>query len=461
MDPQQEVPKRSGLWFGESLKEHQDVRLLDKTALVVCPTLALFAFMLFWPIISQINFEEVFFTPLVPFLMAALSLLGILKNEAMRILFIVSLMISTVGVYLLVRDLTKRHLTAILAALIYMLPPVPVFVLTYARQGLYQVELEAARNFLTIVYGDGGQFLGLALIPFAMIFLLRYLKSAAKIDLLLTVLLCSLIFLASRSQAFNLLLILAIVSLTEFFLGMARVKIRRFLLVVVLSLGLVAFWYTPGFLIESLLLYKNQLALNIRFLFPLFFILGLIVMFFAFVFFAKRARRQPIFVALLLAVVYLAIILEWFLERQALVPHTHRLFANLNMFLAIVLALAAAGIFDKLRLLEKLGVARWSAFAKSLGAIVFAIVSFVILVFLALTFSPYVVLLLAGSGGVWTKISLQVLADRQDAQALAGENFKLIRLETNAWQMSLGVILSLVFLSYLLLLLIRDREVEE
>ena len=258
---------------------------------MVCLTLASFSFIIFWPIVSQFKFEEVFFTPLAPVLISALSFLQIGPNEAVRILFISSFAISTVGVYLLVRELTKRHVPSILAALVYLLPPFPVFVLTSFRHGLFESELVSARNFFTVVYGDGAHFLGLALLPFAILFLLRYLKTGNRGAFFSSVVLSSLIFLSNRSATLSLVLVLSSVAVTELFLGLARVKIKRFLLVVFLSLGLVSFWYTPTFLIASLLLYKDQLAENVKFFFPLPFIVSLLAMFFSFVFFARHEKR--------------------------------------------------------------------------------------------------------------------------------------------------------------------------
>ena len=453
-----DIPQRSELWFGGTLGSEFSGRLLDRTAIVVSLALALFSFIIFWPIISKFTFEEVFFTPLAPFLIGVLGYLGVSANEAVRILFIGSFSISTVGVYLLVRQLTRRHVTAIFAAIVYLMPPVPVFVLTYLRQGLYQAELSSAKNFITIIYGDGAHFLGLALIPFAIIFLLRYLKGASRGAALVCVLLCALIFLSDRSATLTLLLILASVAVTELFLGLARVKIRRFLLVVLLSLGLVSFWYTPTFLITSLLLWQNQLAENLRFFFPLSFIISVLAMLFSFVFFAKHERRQPIFVFSLLAIVFLTIMLEWVLTGHSLVPHPHRLFANLNMFFAIVISLILGAGFDKFDISEQVNVQKWSQAGKSLAAVIFALISFLVLAGGAFIFSPMVVKVLAGPSGIWARVSSQVVAERQHALALAGENFKLIRLESGNIQMIIGALLTVVSILILVYMMTKGEE---
>src|SRR3990167_10782501 len=253
MDPQK-IPKRPIFWFKRKPETTAyPTVLFDRINLIYIGVFALLSFIIFWPIISKISFEEVFFTPLVPFLISTLKILGFNANSSLRFLFIGSFMISTVGIYLFVYDLTKRRITAILASVLYLIPPMPIFILSFFFSKRYQSELISAKSFFTIIYGYGAHFLSFALIDFAALFFLRYIKSAKSSNLILTVLACALILLASRSQALSLFLVLTVVALTDLFLGSARVKIRRFLLVLLISLGLVSFWYTPSFWQETLI----------------------------------------------------------------------------------------------------------------------------------------------------------------------------------------------------------------
>src|SRR3990167_10249120 len=92
------------------------------------------------------------------------SIFGFNADSSLRFLFIGSLMISTVGIYLFVYDLTKRRVTAILASVLYLIPPMPIFILSLFFSGRYQSQLISAKSFFTIIYGDGAPFLALALI---------------------------------------------------------------------------------------------------------------------------------------------------------------------------------------------------------------------------------------------------------------------------------------------------------
>jgi len=279
MDPQN-IPKRPLFWFNRrSATNGYPVILFDRINLIYIGVFVLLSFVIFWPIIAKITFEEVFFTPLVPFLISVLSIFGFNADSSLRFLFIGSLMISTVGIYLFVYDLTKRRVTAILASVLYLIPPMPIFILSLFFSGRYQSQLISAKSFFTIIYGDGAHFLALALIAFAALFFLRYIKSDKTSDLVITVLACAFILLASRSQALSLFLVLTVVALTDLFLGNARIKFKRFLLVLLISLGLVSFWYTPSFWQETLIGFFNQLKVNLKFLFPLPVTIGFLTLF--------------------------------------------------------------------------------------------------------------------------------------------------------------------------------------
>src|SRR3989338_6806842 len=450
------VPTRSGLWFENKDRFFSSGRILDLITVVLTITLAAFAFIVFWPIISKIDFEEAFFTPLVPFLVAILERFGVTANDAIRVLFITSLMVSTAGVYLLVWDLTKIQITPILAAVAYLIPPVPIFVLTFLRRGLLEVELASAKSFFTIVYGDGAHFLGLALIPFAAIFFLRYLKRAQKIDLALTVFVCALILLANRSWSINLVLILAVLALSELFLGLARLKFARFMRVLIFTIGTVSFWYTLSFFFETLDIFNKEVIGNLKFLFPLPFIVSLLTLLFSFVFYGRREERQPIFAAFLLFSVFLIITVNWLFTGYSFLPHPQRLFPSLMMFGSVVLALSISAVVDKLHLAAKLSIEKWSVPARTLAAMVFGFCSFLILALVAFSFSPLAILLVSGPRGIWFKIREGVLADRRQVLEVAGGNFKLVKTEVADWQLLVGTGATLVFLAILTFWLVKE-----
>src|SRR3989338_10039906 len=460
MDPQK-IPKRPLFWFNRGPETNgYPVILFDRINIIYIGVFAMLSFVIFWPIIAKISFEEVFFTPLLPFLISLFQIFGFNADSSLRFLFIGSLMISTVGIYLFVYDLSKRRVTAILASVLYLIPPMPIFILSFFFAEPYQSQLISARSFFTIIYGDGTHFLALALIAFAALFFLRYIKSAKSSNLILTVLACALILLASRSQALSLFLVLTVVALTDLFLGSARVKIRRFLLVLLISLGLVSFWYTPSFWQETLISFFSQLKVNLKFLFPLPATLGFLTLFVSFVFFGRKENRQPIFFSFLLFIIFLILVGEWLWYQRSLLPHPQRLVPNLNIFAAIVSSLTLTAIIDRLRLVKTLAVETWSAAGKALGTLVFGMVNFLLLAAGAFVLFPWVTLLISGPNGIWIKIKTGVLADRQETLAFAGKNFGLVRQHTDGWQLWLGMALSLFFMAILIYMILKNEGEE-
>jgi len=130
------------------------------------------------------------------------------------------------------------------------------------------------------------------------------------------------------------------------------------------------------------------------------------------------------------------------------------------MFAAIVSALTLTAIIDRLRLVKTLAVETWSAAGKALGALIFGVVSFLLLAILAFVVSPWVTLLISGPNGLWTKIKMGVLADRQETLAFAGKNFGLVRQHTDGWQLWLGVALSLFFMAILIYMILKNEGEE-
>ena len=463
MDPssEQDVPKRSSLWFSGISHVEFSSGAFDKTTGIFCICLSLFSFIVFWPIISQISFEEAFFTPLIPMLIGLFGLFGVSALEALKVLFILSLMVSVIGVYLLTRELTRRQLTSILAAVLYLIPPIPIFVLSFFRQGFLENELGSAKSFFTIVYGDGAHFLALAILPFATIFVLRYLKNGLRFDLVFSAILCALILLANRSQSLALFLIMIVLFITQSFFGNVRTRIQRFFSVVMLSVGLVSFWYTPNFWYLGLRYVTGEFAGNIHFLFPLPFIVFLLILLFSFVFFARREDRMAIFVAFLTFTVFLAIIGIWFVSGHAFIPHPHRLLPNLNIFGSIVFALFLAMIIDRVRIFSMFSQKMRSLPVRIIASVSFGVFSFVLLTFVAYVLSPLAILVVAGSGGLWTRIRDSVLLDRQATLNLAGGNFQLIANRSNSGQEWLGVAISLIFLTILLFVIFKGAVDEQ
>jgi len=190
MDPTENIPERSKLWLDQ--KNHVVIsgKFFDPVTKIFCVFIMIFTFIIFWPIISNFYFEAVFYTPFIPLLINAFGILNVSKQITVSLIYLASFIASVGGVYLLVRYLTRRQSTAIFAGLIYIIWPIPIFILLFLTGRVFESGLVSPASFLSIIYGEVDYFFALALLPYAGLFYLNYLKYARKIDLLSTVILC-------------------------------------------------------------------------------------------------------------------------------------------------------------------------------------------------------------------------------------------------------------------------------
>lgn len=462
MDPSKVVPERTALWLSKEIKtQNFRGRLFDKITVFIAICLALSTFVIFWPVVLTIDFEEAFFTPFIPFLLAIFESVGVGGGLTLKILFILSLATAVVGIYLLVKDMTKRQVPSIFAAVIYLVPPMPIFVLTFLVEGFLLAELSSAKSFFTIIYGDGAHFLALALLPFALLFYLRFLKYSQKRDFLLVVFLTVVIFLTNRSQALYVLVILAIATLTDMFIGDYQTKFKKMLMVFIFVVGLVSFWYTPSFWLGGIRLAIGDIFQNIKYLFPLPTILALLSLFFSFVFFAKRGDRQPIFISFLAFFVFLSISIDWVLSGRHFLPHPHRLLPVIFMFASISISLTLTSAFDKMELEKRLKLGNLPGWGRAAGAIVFTAVSLSVFTLFAYLVSPLVIRVVAGPEGIWTKLRTNVIADRLSTLTIAGGKFSLVSPYFSRWEVAIGFVITGIFIFILLLIFFKKWGREE
>jgi len=119
------IPKRSSLWFDNKKDTFREKVLFDFESIVFSCALILFVILIFGPIIFQITFNEVFATPLVPALLTIFSIINIQTIESLRFIYLAAFIIISLGIYLLVRDYLQRQIPAILATIIFLIPPPP------------------------------------------------------------------------------------------------------------------------------------------------------------------------------------------------------------------------------------------------------------------------------------------------------------------------------------------------
>lgn len=403
MEFQSAQPPQSRFWFSKQPRNHDTRRSLNKTTLLSSLAIGLLA-STFWVVIQRINFASNTFPSWV-------IQAGIGTNFSFQLLYLASFITSTVGIYLLCQYLTRRQVTSLISAVIYLVPLSAIYISFLMNNS--SVHIENVKSFMTIIYGDGSRIMAMALVPCAVLFYLKYLKWGNGIDLLVSILTCSFVFLTFGPLSPNLIIVLTVCTLTELFLGNWKRKLRRSLEVILLSFGLISFWYTPMYWFTDLNTIFAQIVRNVNLL-PLTLILAAIAFIFSYVVFSRNESRQPIFISFLTFIIFFSTIADWFTNGNSFLSYPHRIVPSLVMFGTLVFAQLATMLLDRLSL-EKRLVA--TGFQMSHGAghiggiIVFGIFSFITFSIVAYAISPLALWAVSGPAGIWLKINSHIIGD--------------------------------------------------
>lgn len=458
MEPHLTIPKRSTFFFKRSTTAGSTGKLFDQPTIIISFLLAVISLTLFWPVVSHLSLQNSYLTPPAAFVATLLGIFGF--GEASRGFMIIFFVISDVGIYLLVRDFAKRQMPAILSAVIYFIPPIPVFVLPYFRGQSYQQGVGSTETFFNIIYGDANRLLAVALMPYLLIFFLRYLKRARRIDLIAAVSFSSLIFWSDYGQLLSLVLILATVSVTDFFLGQARIKFRRLITVLFFSILLTAFLYKPLLWFEHLMATGKFMVNNLKFLFPLPATLGILLFLFAFVFFAKKENRQQLFISFLTFAAFSFMVFYWLSFKRALVPYPDRLIPNLFIFTAIFISVSISVILRRVAFVEKFASSSWDPL-KVFGYLAFGAVSFFILSVGAYLFSPFAVEAFSGPDSLWSKVVVAASATQEPSVAgFINSNFGLQPMFSGGWLVAAFLFVIVLVASRVLRNFLRTEKVD-
>lgn len=281
------------------------------------------------------SFTYVFSAPVVPVLAQIPGLFGVEYDVAVRWLLLGFFLFGPITLYLFVRELTGRRLSAIVSAVLYSLPVL------------------RARFDALMVSGDGAHIAALTLVPLAGFYLMRFLKrgsfpsaNAASVAVLL-------VALTSPFGLFALLSFLMVVTFSEMLLGTGRIRFLRFFLVLLIAGGLSAFWYNPEFVRLSLVSAPGRAVVAaVKNLIPLSFFVLPVVGTFGFLIFDKRAHLQPLFVALGLTIVFGLISFAGGLAKFA-VSAQSRYHPEVSMALSILWGVVGVFVYDLVGRLPK------------------------------------------------------------------------------------------------------------
>ncbi len=292
---------------------------------------------------------RIFYTPLLPYTLALVHALSSLTIPATYRLVTASLyLLAPLTWYILVLYLTKRRLTATLAALAYSLLPSFVYLIPEVRDVARGFGYAPWRLLVIMLYGEGPHTCALAFTPLAALFFLRALRVPKFANYLGAAFFIGLVALINFIALFGLGVILMAILTSEMVTGQPFEKLKRAVTSGLLTYGLCAFWFNTSFIRASFSFGTgSQVVHNLVTIWPLLLLLlllsGLLLLFFS-----GKTKLQPLLLSLLWLAGLGIIVFAWYGFQLAIAPQPKRYVPELEMAFTLLLALAATWVYDSL-----------------------------------------------------------------------------------------------------------------
>lgn len=292
---------------------------------------------------------RIFYTPLLPYTLALINaLLAVSIPTAYRFVTAFSYVVTPLTWYAFVSYLTRRRLTAVLAALGYSILPSIAYLVEPVRADALTFGYAPWRLIALMRYGEGPHTFALAFAPLAALFFLRSLRRPRLINYLLGGLFAAAVALINFIALYALAVFLVAILISEMALGEAIAKLRSAVLFALLAFGLCAFWFNVSFIRASFSFGGGTAVLgNFATAAPvlLFLLLGCSV-FFALC--RGKPWAQPLYMSLLWFASLGAIILSWYGSQVAISPQPNRYIPEWDMAFTLLVAALITWVYDRL-----------------------------------------------------------------------------------------------------------------
>ncbi|MFC1790761.1 hypothetical protein ACFLZP_04745 [Patescibacteria group bacterium] len=305
------------------------------------------------PFVKKIDGVNDFSAPVIPGLARLLELIfGLDSPRAIVISLIFFLCLSSAFLYFFSMRLCQRRLSAFASALIYSLP------MEWMAKG---------RIKMAFLVGDGGHIASLSLIPLVAIFLLVFLRRGRFKNLVFASVIMALVALISPFGLLAGMMVLVVVVFSELLQGEGRLKSLRFIIFLIISAGLMAFWYNPGFFFLFIKASQGKAIIGTFWnLVPLSFVVLPVLGAFGFLLFEKKARLQPLFIALGLVILFSLVNFADYVGRF-FPGHPRRYIPELGFSVALLSGIIMTIFSDYLRFKGKFYKVKLSPLGRSLA----------------------------------------------------------------------------------------------
>jgi len=299
---------------------------------------------------------HIFYTPVLPYLMAAISsLIPIISTPAAyRLITSFLYALGPITLYIFAQELTKRDDTAFISALFYSLLPSASYFIGGIRDVASSFGYAPWRLLVLVLYGEGPHISGLAFTPLAVLSFLRTLKRPTFGSYLLTAGFISLVALIDLAALYGLALILTVTLFMEVIAGDPLRKIMTALKGAILTYGLCAFWLDLSFIRASLAYKAGEIDMPLGALLPSLIIL-LPVMMAVFALLVERERLRQILLPLIWFLLILVITVAHYYFGLDLSPEPNRYIPEMDMAFAILLGIMVTVGIDHVAKASKRG----------------------------------------------------------------------------------------------------------
>ncbi len=325
-----------------------------------------------------------FYQPILPFALSIAKFIsGLSIPKVYRISIALFYILGSMSVYVLIRDWTKKSLSAFIASIVYSIgPSITAFIPVVVNQEK-DINFLSWRLVVLAMYGEGAHIWGLAIIPISLLFFRRLLHNQNRINWVFTVLSIVLILLTSITAFMPLLVLLFIVWMIEFFKKSSSIYFFIFLLVLLFSYGLGAFWYNYSFISVMFGFAKSGAGGISGTIFNNLLLACIIIIFFAAIFLfiiesviKKKEGADVWFISLISFIVIFATVYERYCCNIGLLPlpldYLPRFGPEVELVFVVFLGVSLAGIETKIyRLLGKI---------KILGSVVFLLIAVLLII---------------------------------------------------------------------------------
>lgn len=333
----EKISVRRAARIAQKIKEAR-LRVLSKkawwsdTPLEVFSLIILFFlnFYLLYPFFGTQAVDIPYSGPIIPIMAKFISFISkIPLLYSFQLIYIIFFLVFPFSFYFLVKKITDRKLAAILAVLLVSLPIEPF--------GRIRIEAMFA-NF------DAPHIVSISVIPLALYGLLSFLKEGRAMNFLVASSTAALIALISPFGFMIYIVMACIFTFSEVLLEGGKLKIFRFLLILLIAGGLNAFWYNPSFFFWMI---TGPLGENIRStvskLIPISFFAIPVFATFGYLLFDRKPSLQSVFIAGFCSIAFLIITLVG----EGVVPSgPSRYLTELGISLSLLFGLLIVKIFD-------------------------------------------------------------------------------------------------------------------